>query len=285
MLARRFAFVPGATSAAFTRASASISVDRLSERSATLVWTAPSPAPARYVVNYKSEGADIHSLRTVTHPFVVLHNLRPGLSYTASISTSTSFQTALTFTTPSATAGAPDAGAASTEVPEAPLTELSRLEIRVGRIVDIARHPDADTLYVEQVDVGEPEPRTIVSGLVKFASEDELRGRSVVVLCNLKPRAMRGVTSHGMLLCASNEDHTVVDPLAAPEDVPLGELVTFDGHRAAPIDPGNRATKAFDRIAEGLKTNDDGVAMFEDVPFTTSTGPCFSPGKLVGSIS
>lgn len=45
------------------------------------------------------------------------------------------------------------------EKPKGEVTELSRLEIRVGRILDIAQHPDADSLYVEQVDVGEPEPR------------------------------------------------------------------------------------------------------------------------------
>lgn len=52
--------------------------------------------------------------------------------------------------------------------------------------------------------------RTIVSGLVKYQTEEDLLNRDVIVLANLKPRAMRGVTSHGMLLCASNEDHSVV---------------------------------------------------------------------------
>jgi Putative tRNA binding domain len=49
--------------------------------------------------------------------------------------------------------------------PAAELTELSRLEIRSGKIIEIAKHPEADSLYVEKVDVGEAEPRTIVSGL------------------------------------------------------------------------------------------------------------------------
>jgi tRNA-binding EMAP/Myf-like protein len=60
-------------------------------------------------------------------------------------------------------------------------------------------------LYVEQVDVGEAEPRTIVSGLVNFVPLEDMQQRKVVVLCNLKPRNMVGVKSHGMLLCASNE--------------------------------------------------------------------------------
>ncbi|CAM9899854.1 unnamed protein product, partial [Phaeothamnion confervicola] len=97
--------------------------------------------------------------------------------------------------------------------PAGEVTELSRLEIRIGKIVEIGRHPDAEALYVEKVNVGEPEPRTIVSGLVNFCSEEQLLNRDVVVLCNLKPATMRGITSAGMLLCLSNDDHTKVDPL------------------------------------------------------------------------
>ena len=55
-----------------------------------------------------------------------------------------------------------------------------------------------------------------------------------------------------MLLCASNEDHTVVIPLSPPAGVAVGELITFEGHAAAPEPPGNRAGKAFDRVADDL---------------------------------
>lgn len=64
------------------------------------------------------------------------------------------------------------------------------------------QHPEADTLYVEKVDVGEPEPRTVVSGLVNFLPREELQDRLVLVVCNLKPQKMRGVESQAMLLCA-----------------------------------------------------------------------------------
>lgn len=47
-------------------------------------------------------------------------------------------------------------------------------------------------------------------GLVKYCSIEQLLNREVIVLANLKPRAMRGITSHGMLLCASNDDHSQV---------------------------------------------------------------------------
>lgn len=83
---------------------------------------------------------------------------------------------------------------------------IELLEIRIGKITEINKHPEGDTLYVEKVDLGETTgPRTIVSGLVEYCSIDYLLNRNVVVLCNLKPRALKGVTSNGMLLCASDK--------------------------------------------------------------------------------
>lgn len=84
------------------------------------------------------------------------------------------------------------------------------------------------SLYVESIDLGEEGgPRTIVSGLVKFVPREELEGRQVVVLANLKPRNMRGIKSAGMLLCASNSEHTEVEPLLPPEGAQVGERVWF----------------------------------------------------------
>ncbi len=83
------------------------------------------------------------------------------------------------------------------------------------------------SLYVEKIDVGEAEPRTIVSGLVKFVALEDMQQRPVLVLCNLKPRNMRGIKSFGMVLAASNEEHTVVEPLAPPQGAQPGERVWF----------------------------------------------------------
>jgi tRNA-binding EMAP/Myf-like protein len=94
----------------------------------------------------------------------------------------------------------------------------------------VGRHPNADALYVEDIDLGEASgPRQVVSGLVKFVPEERMQGRRVVVVCNLKPAKMRDVMSYGMVLCASNEAHDQVDPIIPPEGVPLGERVTFEG--------------------------------------------------------
>lgn len=80
----------------------------------------------------------------------------------------------------------------------------ARLDIRVGKIVEVKKHPDADSLYIEKIDLGEPSgPRTIVSGLVNFVPLNEMENRMVVILANLKPATLRGISSHGMVLCAS----------------------------------------------------------------------------------
>lgn len=251
---------------------ASVHVDKVTSNRATLSWASFHDT---YTVDYTSAHFPRRSRRVVAHPNVTLKGLRPDTKYSIQIRGGTHSENVVLTTTCTAAPAAE----------KAPLTELSRLEIRVGRILEVAPHPDADSLYVERVDVGEDEPRTIVSGLVKFVPQDELLHRRVVVLCNLKPRAMRGVTSFGMLLCASNEDHSQVDPLLPHQDASVGELVTFDGHMPTPIEPGNRASKAFDRVAEHLRTDQEGVALYRDIPFRTSTGPCISPRKLVGSVS
>lgn len=253
------------------------------ETTAELAWTTSTPSV--FKVHYHPVSRpEISSLRTVTRGFVKLSGLQPGTEYLASIrSLEHGERHELKFqTTASASV------AENTEVQEdtGEMTELSRLEIRVGKITEVSKHPDADSLYVEKVDIGEETgPRTIVSGLVKYLKEEELQGRKVLVLANLKPRALKGIVSAGMLLCASNEDHTEVDPLSPPAECSVGELIKFNGHRSAPIDPGNRASKAFDRIAAELKTGEDGVARFQDVEFSTTQGPCFSLKGLVGSVS
>ena len=78
--------------------------------------------------------------------------------------------------------------------------------MRVGIIKTAKRHPDADSLYVEEVDVGEEKCRTVISGLVKFIPEDQMQNRKAILMCNLKPSKMRGIMSEAMVMCASTPD-------------------------------------------------------------------------------
>ncbi|KAJ8972278.1 hypothetical protein NQ314_000236 [Rhamnusium bicolor] len=105
----------------------------------------------------------------------------------------------------------------------------SRLDIRIGKIIEVSHHPDAESLYVEKIDLGEEKPRTIVSGLVNFIPIEEMQNRMVVVLCNLKPAKMRGVESQGMVLCASidrnMDNHGSNEADTVDSEVKQGEVV------------------------------------------------------------
>ncbi|CAM9395994.1 unnamed protein product [Heterosigma akashiwo] len=106
----------------------------------------------------------------------------------------------------------------------------------------------------------------------------------VVVLCNLKPRAMRGIMSPGMLMCASDENKTKVEPITPPEGSTIGELITFEGYQVNPLKPGLRANRAYEEVAGGFAARpEDGVAVWEGVPLATRAGPVTS--QLIGRIS
>ena len=86
------------------------------------------------------------------------------------------------------------------------IDELDKVELKVGQIKEVERVPKSKKLYKLQVDVGEKTPRTIVSGIVPYYTEEELLGKQVVVVTNLKPAKLCGIESNGMLLAAGEED-------------------------------------------------------------------------------
>jgi len=77
------------------------------------------------------------------------------------------------------------------------------IDLRVGLIRKAEKHPDADSLYVSRIDVGEDKERIVCSGLVKYIPLEEMQNRYVVCVCNLKEVKMRGITSQAMVLAAS----------------------------------------------------------------------------------
>ena len=90
------------------------------------------------------------------------------------------------------------------------------VELRVGKIVNVEDHPNADRLYVVKLDDGTDSQRTICAGIKEYYSSEELMGKTVVFVANLKPRPLRGVVSEGMMLAADDGDGAV-------------KLVTIDG--------------------------------------------------------
>jgi aminoacyl tRNA synthase complex-interacting multifunctional protein 1 len=153
---------------------------------------------------------------------------------------------------------------------------VSILNIQVGLIRKAWKHPSADSLLVEEIDLGDGNLRQVVSGLAKYCSPDELVNRHVVLITNVKPGKLRDVMSAGLVLCASSEDHTVVEPLIPPEGANIGERISFAGFDGKPEDVLNPKKKQLDKITPHLRTDENGIATYKGIPFTTSAGPCRS---------
>ena len=163
-------------------------------------------------------------------------------------------------------------------------TELSKLEIRVGVVVSAERHGSADALYVEQVDVGEGAHRRVVSGLAKHMSLEELVGRKVVLLVNIKPAKVRGVESQAMLLCAFAPDGERVEVLEPPPACAPGDRITFIGHGHEPERVLNPKKKIFEKLQPELNTSGDCVARWQQTTFDTAHGPCRAATIANGTI-
>lgn len=105
---------------------------------------------------------------------------------------------------------------------EITIDDFDKLDLVAGKILEAKEHPNADKLLVFKVDIGEAEPRTIVSGIKKWYQPEDLVGKTVVVVKNLKPIKMRGIESQGMMLAAGEDDVVMLTTL---KDVKPGEVV------------------------------------------------------------
>ncbi|MBV9085128.1 MAG: methionine--tRNA ligase [Acidobacteriaceae bacterium] len=101
------------------------------------------------------------------------------------------------------------------------IDDFSKLDLRVGEVKQAQPVKGADKLLHLTVDIGEPQPRTIVAGIALAYKPEQLVGRKVVIVANLEPRKLRGLVSQGMIVAASLADGAPV--LAGfHEDVPVG---------------------------------------------------------------
>ncbi len=86
------------------------------------------------------------------------------------------------------------------------IDDFSKVDLRVGEVKSAEPVKGADKLLHLKVDIGEPEPRTIVAGIALAYKPEQLIGRKVIIVANLQPRKLRGLTSQGMIVAASTED-------------------------------------------------------------------------------
>ncbi|PVH15889.1 uncharacterized protein CXQ87_003746 [Candidozyma duobushaemuli] len=146
------------------------------------------------------------------------------------------------------------------------------IDLRVGFIQKAVKHPDADSLYMSTIDMGDEEgPRTVCSGLVKYIPLEDMQERYVVCVANLKPVSMRGVKSTAMVLCASNE--TTVEFVNPPAGSKAGDKIFFEGYNATPEKQLNPKKKVWEAVQPGFSTTEN----FE----VTYTEEGKAPAKLV----
>ncbi|XP_075227268.1 aminoacyl tRNA synthase complex-interacting multifunctional protein 1-like isoform X2 [Lycorma delicatula] len=142
--------------------------------------------------------------------------------------------------------------------------DFGRLDLRVGRILEINDHPDGENLYIEKIDLGENEPRQIISGLRKHIFKEDLILRPVICICNLKPAKIRGQKSYGMLMCALYNN--TVEPLWPPVNAVPGEILVAGSYVSRPDKELNPKEKVFETVVKDLKVNENKVLMLKDVP-------------------
>jgi methionyl-tRNA synthetase len=140
------------------------------------------------------------------------------------------------------------------------------VDLRAAKIVKVERHPKADKLYIETLDDGSGTERVIVSGIVPYYREDELLGKTIVLVNNLRPAKLRGVESRGMLLAASRQGEggkEGCEVLDAAGLIP-GQRILLEGQD--PVVP----------LPEGID-----VDTFFSVPIRAEKGKVFIGGALL----
>jgi methionyl-tRNA synthetase len=105
---------------------------------------------------------------------------------------------------------------------EITIEDFSKIDLRVGKVVSCEKHPNAAKLLLLKVDTGD-KVRSIVSGIAEFYKPEDLVGKSIVVVANLKPVKLRGELSEGMILAGDSAGKIVI--IEASSDLPIGSMV------------------------------------------------------------
>lgn len=161
----------------------------------------------------------------------------------------------------------------------------NRMDVRVGRIVSAKPHPTDATKYAEMIDLGELGIRSVVSGVANSIPISEFAtDRLVTVWANVGSVEMGGVPSEGIVLVATSADGKTKELVTPPAGAKVGERITFPGGPGGPPD-AQVASKNIHEIKKALKTNANRLAVYGDIPFTTSAGPCAVESVAGGTVA
>lgn len=138
---------------------------------------------------------------------------------------------------------------------------VSKLDIRVGKIVTVVVNTESEKLFNEEIDVGGGEIRKIASGLKGKVAIEDLQNSYVIVILNLCERTLCGWPSHGMVLCTTDSEGKV-EPLRPAEGSQAGDLVTIGDYPRLPA-PEVKKKVPWDLVKDDFFTNENKVAAFQ----------------------
>ena len=146
---------------------------------------------------------------------------------------------------------------------------FSNVDLRVAKVIDVKDHPDADKLLILEIDLGELGKRVIVAGIKQFYSKEEIMGKNIIIVTNLKPAKIRGVQSNGMLLAAS--DSTGLVSLLNPDNSNPGSRIFIDGIKHNPD-----YILEFEKFKEiKMKVNEKQQIVYKNKILKSEKGPVF----------
>lgn len=150
------------------------------------------------------------------------------------------------------------------QAPAGPFADFRRIDIRVGTVVEVGDHPEAEKLYVLKVDLGEEQPRQIVTNIKPLYPREQMENRRLLIISNLKPAKFRGVKSEGMLMALDDEEQggyalLLLKPSA---DVPNGTQIGC----GLDISSSRIEVKHFEKVHIEVGKLIDGKVLGHDAP-------------------
>ena len=150
------------------------------------------------------------------------------------------------------------------QAPAGPFADFRRIDIRVGTVVEVGDHPEAEKLYVLKVDLGEEQPRQIVTNIKPLYPREQMENRRLLIISNLKPAKFRGVKSEGMLMALDDKEQggDALLLLKPSADVPNGTQIGC----GLDISSSRIEVKHFEKVHIEVGKLIDGKVLGHDAP-------------------
>lgn len=168
--------------------------------------------------------------------------------------------------------------------------DFTKMDFRVGVITKVWHHETAERLFCEEIDIGEDLPRPVASGLRQYYTLEEMQGKRVVVVCNLKESKLQGFLSFGMVLAAKTDSKIIL--LEPPAGAAVGDRVYIDGLQEGDVGGGLpvaaarvKKLKIWEAVAPDLSTDSTGTACWKGRHLLLAGEPLIAPNAPNAPIS